>query len=71
MGKWAVHNYSTPAIEVDSDGQASHDGHVKFSLPTPLHVADTFEDAERWRMKNAPDYFIPRNKETIGSDRNR
>lgn len=62
MGKWAVHNFNTPAIEIDDDGQASHDGRVKFNLPTPLHVAETFEKAERWRMKNMPVFGLHWNR---------
>lgn len=50
--KYAVHNYHTPSTAINDDGsfvdRPSHGG----PIPEPLHVADTFEDAEAWRLDN-------------------
>jgi hypothetical protein len=54
---FAVHNYHSPAIEIDEAGHASLDGRHHFPLPEPLHTAATFEEAEQWRLSNQPDFY--------------
>lgn len=64
--KYAVHNFHTPAILMDPDNPRTA------SLTAPLHEADTFEDAECWRLDNRPfDPAAGSKTSTIGSDRNR
>lgn len=70
MGKFAVHNYHTPAIAINDDGSLT-DASRSAALPEPLFVAETMEAAEQWRKDNAPKHYEARNTETVGSDRNR
>lgn len=70
MTKFAVHNYHSPACEIEEDGSRSIDGAVPFMLPAPLYTADTFKEAEAWREANQPKLYEPSTKKTIGSDRN-
>ncbi len=48
---WHVHNYHTPAIEVDEEGNATHNGTYRISLPAPIFTAETREEAEAWRVE--------------------
>ncbi len=70
MTKFAVHNYHSPACEIEDDGSRSIDGATAFMLPTPLYTAPTFEEAEVWRKANRPPLYAPRDTKTVGSDRN-
>ena len=45
---FAVHSIWCPAVEIDDKGTMTHN-EARISLPTPIHTADTLEDAERWR----------------------
>lgn len=52
--KYAVHNYHTPATVINEDGSFIVQPIPGAPVPEPLHVADTFEDAEAWRKSNGP-----------------
>jgi len=54
---YAVHNYFSPAVEIDEVGHTSLNGAHFFPLPEPLHTAATFEEAEQWRLANQPDFY--------------
>lgn len=46
--KYAVHNFHTPAILMDPDNPRTA------NLTQALHEADSFENAECWRLDNTP-----------------
>jgi len=70
MTKFAVHNFHTPAVEINDDGSRSIDGATAFMLPEPIYTAPTFKAAEKWRKANQPAHYAPRATKTLGSDRN-
>ena len=64
--KYAVHNFHTPAILNDPDNPRTA------NLTAPLYEADTFDEAEAWRIANRPfDPDAGSKTSTIGQDRNR
>lgn len=52
---WAVHSWYSPAIEIDGAGTYTHDGVARILAGSPLHVADTREEAEAWRFAQPSD----------------
>lgn len=70
MTKFAVHNYHSPAVEIDAEGNMCLDGKTPIPLGMPLYTAATFEKAEAWREANRPTLYAPRDTKTVGSDRN-
>lgn len=46
---FAIHSLHVPATEI-VDGQMTHDGVTRLSLPEPLFTADSREEAEAWRL---------------------
>lgn len=46
---FAVHNIHSPSVELFNGGY-THDGVATIKASAPIHEADTFEDAEAWRL---------------------
>lgn len=46
---WAVHSIHSPATRL-IDGGMTHDGKTVIPLPVPIDSADTFDEAESWRL---------------------
>lgn len=49
---YAVHNYHSPAVEIDEAGTYTHDGKARLSASAPLATFATMEDAEAWRVQD-------------------
>ena len=46
---YAVHSWHAPAVEIDASQTMTHN-EARISLPQPIHTADTWEEAEEWRL---------------------
>lgn len=46
---YAVHSIWAPAVEIDQHGTMTHN-EARIALPEPIHTAETWEEAEEWRV---------------------
>jgi len=46
---YAVHTIHAPSVLTDQHGTMTHN-EARIILPTPIHTADTWEEAEEWRL---------------------
>ena len=46
---YAVHSIHAPAVLIDAHGTMTHN-EARISLPAPIHTADTWQEAEAWRL---------------------
>jgi len=46
---YAVHTLHAPAVLIDDKGTMTHN-EARIILPQPIHTADTWEEAEEWRL---------------------
>lgn len=46
---YAVHSIWSPAVEIDQHGTMTHN-EARISLPAPIYTADTWQEAEAWRL---------------------
>ena len=46
---YAVHSWHAPAVLTDAHGTMTHN-EARIALPEPIHTAETWEEAEEWRL---------------------